>query len=120
MVTFDCDFLFFFLSFLASIRAIRFFFFFSSFPPLHTRIPIPVPTPLKSHLVFIFLELFLHTTCPLTPLCFYFSFFISSSLFLILFLSYSHPVTHTRQRIKLEFKAMMLEMAVAELKACFT
>ena len=33
--------------------------------------------------------------CPLTPLCFYLFFFISSSLFLILFLSYSHPVTHT-------------------------
>ena len=77
--------------FFSPALALCFFFFF---PFLHTRIPIPIPTLLKSHLVFIFLELLLHTTCLLTPLYFYFSFFISSSLFLILSLIHSLYHTH--------------------------
>ena len=82
--------LFILFPFYPCILTLLFFFFFYSlvFSPPHLY---PHPHPHSSHLVFIFLELFLHTTC---PLCFYFSFFISSSLFLILFLSYSHPVTH--------------------------
>ena len=70
-----------------------FLFLFSLvFSPPHMY---PHHHPHSSHLVLIFLELFLHTMYPLSPLFFYFSFFISSSLFLILFLSYSHPITHT-------------------------
>ena len=98
---------FYYFSFLSLHPYISFFLLFFL---LHTH-------PHSSNIVFIFLELFLHTTC---PLYFYFSFFISSSLFLILFshiLTQSH--THYRRRTKQEFKAMMLEMAMAEFKACF-
>ena len=94
-------------------------FYYFSFLSLHPYISFFLlhTHPHSSNIVFIFLELFLHTTC---PLYFYFSFFISSSLFLILFshiLTQSH--THYRRRTKQEFKAMMLEMAMAEFKACF-
>ena len=98
---------FYYFSFLSLHPYISFFLLFFL---LHTH-------PHSSNIVFIFLELFLHTTC---PLYFYFSFFISSSLFLILFshiLTQSH--THYRRRTKQEFKAMMLEMAMAEFKTCF-
>ena len=59
--------------------------------------------------------------CPLTPLCFYF--FFSSSLALSFSFSFSHTLTlshtHYRRKTKPKLKAMMLEMAVAEFKACF-
>ena len=99
VVTFDCDFFILFPFFPCihtdhTLLFIFFLFFILLFLLLHTRIPIPIPTLLKSHLVFIFLELLLHTTCLLTPLYFYFSFFISSSLFLILSLIHSLYHTH--------------------------
>ena len=92
IVTFNYNFLFFIIiipSFLVSIRFFSpfFFFFFSlDLSPPHT-----FPHPHSSHLSFYFSRLFLLRQI---VLCFYFSFFISISLFLILFLSYSHIVTH--------------------------
>ena len=70
---------FYYFSFLSLHPYVSFFFFFS---PLHTY-----PHPHSSHLVFIFLELFILTMC---PLCFYFSFFIFSSLILILSPYHTH------------------------------
>ena len=50
--------------------------------------------------------------------------FLSSSLALSFSFSLFHTLTlshtHYRRRTELEFKAMMLEMAVAKFKACFT
>ena len=99
IITFNCDFLFFLLfllSFLASICFFSFSFLFFScfFSSTHVS-----PSPLLSS-YFYFSRLFLYTAC---PLCFHFSFFVSRSLFL----SYSHPVTHT---LPTENKAKILSL----------
>ena len=104
IVTFNCDFLFFLISFLASIRFFSFtFLFFSCFSSSTHVSPTPLTHSSQVSSCFYFSRTLppLSTTC---PLCFYFSFFISSSLFLILFLSPCHTyITGGEQSWNLKF-----------------
>ena len=110
IATFNCDFLFFyslyFLPFRPYVSFPFLFFFFSLvfFPP-HTYPHPHWPTPLKSHHVFIFQELFLHR--PDRVLSAFI--FLSSSLALSFLFSFFHTLTlshtHYRRRTKPKFKA---------------